>query len=76
VAAKRRSPPLIAVTTFQIAAGKRERISARFTRTGRRLLRSGKAADAKVVIAALAPRGNTLRRSETITLRLPRQRHR
>jgi hypothetical protein len=76
VAAKRRPPPPIAVTTFQIAAGKRQRVHARFTSTGRRLLRSGKAAHAQVVITALAPNGNTLRRSETITLRLHRHRHR
>jgi hypothetical protein len=65
---------LIAVAAFQIAAGGHPRIQAPLTKTGRRLLRGGKRVRARVVLAALGPKGNTLRRFETVTLRLPRHR--
>jgi hypothetical protein len=73
-AATRRTAPVIAATTFRIAPGKDQRVHARLTKTGRRLLRGGKRVRARFAIDALAPKGNTVRRFTTITLRLPRHR--
>ena len=73
-AAKLPTAPVIAATTFRIAPGKHQRVHARLTKTGRRLLRGGKRIRARVVIDALAPKGNTVRRFKTITLGLPRHR--
>lgn len=72
-AAHRRKPQLIAGAIFRIAPG-HKRIQARWTKTGQGLLRGGKRVHALVVIAAVAPKGNTVRRSKTISLTLPRHR--
>ena len=73
-AAHRRKPQLIAGAIFRIAPGQHKRIQARWTKTGQRLLRGRRSVQVRVVIGAVAPKGNIVRRSKTISLTLPRHR--